>query len=155
MKFTSPSFTKIPKIYTCDGKNILPTFEWKNPPKNTVTYALLVDDPDSIHVSGKITSHFIVSNIPNLKLTEKDLKQPNLLFYQNDIGSKKYVYVKDHSWHGPCPPKGDKPHNYRFTVYALNHQTPPFEGRMTREIFEHLFKKYIIDKATLYATYKR
>ena len=23
-------------------------------------------------------------------------------------------------WGGPCPPVGDKPHHYNFTLYALN-----------------------------------
>lgn len=37
----------IPVDYTCDGKDISPELEWKNPPANTQSYVLMLADPDA------------------------------------------------------------------------------------------------------------
>jgi Raf kinase inhibitor-like YbhB/YbcL family protein len=32
------------------------------------------------------------------------------------------------AYHGPCPDKGDKPHHYTFTVYALDAAQLPVDA---------------------------
>ena len=50
MKLTSPNFKnqgEIPKLYTCDGKDISPALSWSDVPEGTKSFALIVDDPDA------------------------------------------------------------------------------------------------------------
>jgi hypothetical protein len=47
----------IPKQYTCEGDNIPIPLYWKNPPLNTNSYALIMDDPDAKLISGKVGIH--------------------------------------------------------------------------------------------------
>ena len=46
----SPAFTngeKIPKIHTCDGKDVSPSLTWLGIPGHTRSLALICDDPDA------------------------------------------------------------------------------------------------------------
>jgi hypothetical protein len=59
---TSPSFDEggaIPVRHSCDGTDISPELDWEGAPQGTVSFALIVDDPDA---RGFI--HWVVYNIP-------------------------------------------------------------------------------------------
>ncbi len=61
---TSPAFEtgkKIPVEYTCDGQNSSPPLGWGQGPTGTVSFALIVDDPDA--PSGAFT-HWVIFNLP-------------------------------------------------------------------------------------------
>lgn len=67
---TSPVFThngEIPKVYTCDGKDISPPLNWSGTPDGTETLALIVDDPDAPDPAApKMTFvHWVLYDIPN------------------------------------------------------------------------------------------
>jgi len=104
--------------FGCTGKNVSPALEWKNPPKGTRSFALLVHDPDA-PTGGSGWWHWLVVNIPadvtkllagagsaDGSALPKGAQQIN-----TDFGAP--------GWGGPCPPAGDKPHRYNFTIYAL------------------------------------
>jgi phosphatidylethanolamine-binding protein (PEBP) family uncharacterized protein len=60
---TSPAFEhegNIPSEYTCDGEEINPPLHIGELPKNTITLALIVEDPDA---SRDVFDHWIVWNI--------------------------------------------------------------------------------------------
>jgi hypothetical protein len=38
---------KIPREFTCEGKNASPQLEWSNAPADTQTFALILQDPDA------------------------------------------------------------------------------------------------------------
>lgn len=104
------------KGFGCNGENISPALEWKNPPAGTKSYAVTVYDPDAPTGSG--WWHWVVYNIPAAvtSLPEGAGGNPALLpkgAVQSitDFGSPGFG--------GACPPPGDKPHRYVFTVYAL------------------------------------
>lgn len=101
----------------CEGKNISPDISWKNPPKGTKSFALTVYDPDAPTGSG--WWHWTVFNIPaDVTSIEKGAsggKMPDgSVEGRTDFGKSGYG--------GPCPPKGDKPHRYVFTIYALDQE---------------------------------
>lgn len=124
-KLSSPDIKphhQIPKRYTfngygCTGENISPALKWKGAPKGTRSYALTVYDPDAPTGSG--WWHWVVINIPATvhHLAENAGKPKNVALpagaiqMRNDFGT--------HAYGGPCPPKGNKPHRYVFTLYAL------------------------------------
>src|SRR5215470_11807421 len=51
----------IPVRYTCDGERVSPPLAWSGAPQNTVTFALIVEDPDAPR--GTFT-HWLLFNIP-------------------------------------------------------------------------------------------
>jgi Raf kinase inhibitor-like YbhB/YbcL family protein len=105
------SMSKLDTLYTCDGTNISPELEWKNPPKKTVSFAIILSDPDA--TQGTFY-HWILFNLPKTttKLNENINKFPvGAQIAKNSWGNKKYQ--------GPCPPKGSE-HRYIISLYALN-----------------------------------
>jgi Raf kinase inhibitor-like YbhB/YbcL family protein len=97
--------------FGCTGENISPEITWRDLPEGTKSVALTVYDPDAPTGSG--WWHWLVYNIP---VTASSLPAglPNTRYTQSrtDYGVTGYG--------GPCPPEGDKPHRYIFTLFALN-----------------------------------
>lgn len=92
----------------CTGKNIAPSFFWKNAPAQTSSFALLMNDVDA-GVSGGF-HHWITYNIPATAHT----LHGNAPFTQGTNGAGSQTYI------GPCPPATGQIHHYIFTLYALN-----------------------------------
>jgi Raf kinase inhibitor-like YbhB/YbcL family protein len=104
--------------FGCTGKNISPALNWSGAPKNTKSFALSVYDPDAPTGSG--FWHWVVFNIPaDVSSLEKGAGDPKgssapkgAVQSRTDFGVPGYG--------GPCPPKGDKPHHYIFTLFAVD-----------------------------------
>lgn len=102
--------------FGCTGKNISPPLTWSGAPSATKSFALTVYDPDAPTGSG--WWHWVVYNIP-ASVTELAAGAGNTagklpagaVQGRTDFGTMGYG--------GPCPPAGNKPHRYIFTVYAL------------------------------------
>lgn len=103
--------------FGCTGKNVSPALKWKNAPKDAKSFALTCYDPDAPTGSG--WWHWVVYNIPagtdslasNAGNPELNLAPVGSIQNTTDFGAKGYG--------GPCPPIGDKPHHYIFTLHAL------------------------------------
>lgn len=98
--------------FGCTGQNVAPAWHWQGVPANARSLAVTVYDPDAPTGSG--WWHWMVLNLP---ATARGLPEGGALpagarEVRNDFGTKH--------WGGPCPPAGDKPHHYVFTVYALD-----------------------------------
>jgi Raf kinase inhibitor-like YbhB/YbcL family protein len=105
--------------FGCTGQNVSPAMAWTGAPANTKSFALILHDPDAPTGVGGFT-HWIVYNIPasahgldkgagagdGRKLPAGAAQSPT------SFGAPGYG--------GPCPPAGDKPHRYVFTLYALS-----------------------------------
>jgi len=102
----------------CPGNNVSPALSWRGAPSGTKSYAVTMYDPDAPTGSG--WWHWVVYNIPSTatKLAAgagdptKSLLPPGATQGRTDFGSPGYG--------GPCPPKGDKPHHYLLTIFALD-----------------------------------
>lgn len=105
------------KGFGCEGGNVSPALAWKNVPAGTKSFALMVYDPDAPTGSG--WWHWVVFNLSadstGLEQGAGDPASPKApkgaTQSRTDFGAP--------GWGGPCPPKGDKPHRYVFTLYAL------------------------------------
>lgn len=109
--------------FGCKGGNISPQIVWKNIPAGTKSLSLQLHDPDAPTGSG--FWHWGVYNIPPTATglaqgagnSAKGLPAPAFggttdFFDTGAIGANG-------NYGGPCPPAGDKPHRYVFTLYAL------------------------------------
>jgi Raf kinase inhibitor-like YbhB/YbcL family protein len=121
MKVTSTSFaegTTIGAEYVfngCGGKNQSPQLSWGGAPDGTKSFAITCFDPDAPTGSGYW--HWLVCDIPP-SVTSLDVGAGT---DKSPAGGKSAA--TDYgisSYGGPCPPKGDAPHRYIFTVYALD-----------------------------------
>ena len=109
--------------FGCSGGNVSPELQWSNPPKGTKSLSLLVHDPDAPTGSG--FWHWAVYNIPP---TVTGLAQgagnsaaalPAPAFGGMTDFLDTGATGGNGNYGGPCPPTGDKPHRYVFTLYAL------------------------------------
>jgi Raf kinase inhibitor-like YbhB/YbcL family protein len=109
--------------FGCKGENISPTLIWRNPPAGTKSFALQVYDPDAPTGSG--FWHWAVYNIPPTTVIlsqgvgNRAERLPAGAFGGNTDFMDTGATGGNGNYGGPCPPQGDKPHRYVFTVYAL------------------------------------
>jgi Raf kinase inhibitor-like YbhB/YbcL family protein len=104
--------------FGCSGQNVSPALKWSGAPADAKSFALLVHDPDA-PTGGAGWWHWLALNIPagtsELRKNAGRADGSNLPFgctqVDTDFGGP--------GWGGPCPPIGDKPHRYNFTLYAL------------------------------------
>ncbi len=102
--------------FGCSGANVSPELSWSNAPKDTKSFVVMVYDPDAPTGSG--WWHWVVFDIPasatELPQGAGSGKAPlpeGAVQGRTDFGAPGFG--------GACPPPGDKPHRYVFTVYAL------------------------------------
>ena len=91
--------------FGCAGGNKSPHLKWSGAPAGTKSFAVTCYDPDAPTGSG--FWHWLVVNIP-ANVSEIELGAGSA---GTDFGAPGYG--------GPCPPEGDHPHRYLFTVFAV------------------------------------
>ena len=147
----SPVFREnelIPKQYTCDGSDVSVGLNWSDPPKDTKSFALIVDDPDA---PAGIWVHWVLYDLPpdTREIPENTPRRDNLdngaKQGKNDFGKIGYG--------GPCPPKGPA-HRYVFKLYALGKITG-LSPKATKQQLLDAMKGHTLAEAQLVGTYKR
>jgi Raf kinase inhibitor-like YbhB/YbcL family protein len=104
--------------FGCIGKNLSPSLTWSGAPSGTKSFALILHDPDAQTGVGGFT-HWIVYNIPaSVNKLEKGAGVENSKTLPSGAVQAATSFGSA-SYGGPCPPAGEKPHRYAFTLYAL------------------------------------
>lgn len=150
--------TKISNKYVfngfgCSGKNISPEITWKNAPQGTKSFAVTVYDPDAPTGSG--WWHYLAVNIPatynkfptNFSKKNSFKVTDDILQIRNDFGIRNFG--------GPCPPEGDKPHRYIWTIYALSVEKLEVPEDATAALAGFMINANSIAKASLEVFYSR
>jgi Raf kinase inhibitor-like YbhB/YbcL family protein len=150
-KMSSPAFTSggaIPREYTCEGVDRAPSLEWNGVPAGTVTFALVMHDPDA--PSGDWV-HWIAWNIPATShgMSENVLRQEQLADGTRQ-GRNSFGKI---GYYGPCPPPG-KAHRYFFRVYAIDSKLDLASGA-TRDQLQSALKGHVLAEAEYMGTYQR
>lgn len=152
MRITSTVFRNegtIPKLYTCEGKDISPPLVWTDVPTGTKSLALIVDDPDAPDPAApKMTwVHWVLYNMPSATegLPEGVKSLPP--------GTKEGVNDWNRTGYGgPCPPIGR--HRYFHKLYALDIVLPDLR-QPTKVQLEQAMKGHILAEAQLMGTYQK
>ena len=139
--------------FGCSGENISPKLNWENPPEGTKSFALTVYDPDAPTGSG--WWHWVIFDIPanihslkrnagNVKalIAPKDSIQSTTSFGQSGFG-------------GACPPQGDSPHQYIFTIYALKIDKLGLKADATPALVGFYLGQNMLAKASVVVYYSR
>ena len=137
--------------FGCTGANKSPTLSWSGVPEGTKSLALTVYDPDAPTGSG--WWHWVVFNIPadttslpaNIDASGTGLPS-GAIQSRTDYGKAGFG--------GACPPQGDKPHHYQFTLHALKTNLELNTDAMPAMV-GFLLNQNSLGKATLTATYAR
>lgn len=138
----------IPEKYSLEGGNISPPLEWSNVPEGTMSFVLIVVDPDA--PMGQFT-HWILYNIPGETRSipeniPKTLEVEGLGFQgYNDYGKVGYG--------GPHPPRGST-HRYIFRIYALDKKLDLKPGATLEEILREM-EGHVIAYGELVGLYSR
>jgi Raf kinase inhibitor-like YbhB/YbcL family protein len=106
----SPAFANgqpIPAAYTCTGKDISPPLSWSGVPRGSRSLRLAMID---------LTANFTHWKVSGIDPGDGDVAAGAVpqggRQRKNSFGKVGYG--------GPCPPKGDSPHRYAFTITALD-----------------------------------
>jgi Raf kinase inhibitor-like YbhB/YbcL family protein len=133
----------IPVEYSCDGENVSPPLNIIDVPEDTISLALVVDDPDA--QTKAAFTHYVLWNIPpNIRHIEADSIPEDTIAGLNDFDKNAYG--------GPCPPSGT--HRYFFKVYALDTKIG-LDGASRKEDLERAMQDHIIEEAMLMGTYTK
>jgi Raf kinase inhibitor-like YbhB/YbcL family protein len=142
-----PDGTTIPRRFTCDGTDLSPPLDWSDAPETTRSFVLLCDDPDAPAGTWR---HWAAYDIPaDRAALMEGAAQQGKGFKQaiNDFQQPGYG--------GPCPPRGDGIHRYRFRLLALAVDRLPARREPSCQAVEREASKHLLAEATLIGTYQR
>jgi Raf kinase inhibitor-like YbhB/YbcL family protein len=138
--------------FGCSGANVSPQLSWRNAPTGAKSYVVTVYDPDAPTGSG--WWHWVVYDIP---ATATELPQ--------GAGSGKAALPEGAKqgktdfgtagFGGACPPPGDKPHRYVFTVYALKVAKLEAAADASPALIGYMTKANALGSASFTAKYGR
>ena len=139
--------------FGCEGGNKSPHLAWSGAPTGTKSFAVTCFDPDAPTGSG--FWHWLVVNVPpvvnELALDAGNPKARKLpkeaLQTRTDFGAPGYG--------GPCPPPGDHPHRYLFTVFAVGADSLPVTADTSAATIGFELNFNTLAKAAIMGLYKR
>ncbi|MFP8958738.1 YbhB/YbcL family Raf kinase inhibitor-like protein [Natrialbaceae archaeon A-CW3] len=146
IELTSPDFDdgeEIPEEYGYQYANVNPSLEIDGVPEDAASLALVVDDPDALEPAGHVWVHWLVWDIPPETNEIPEQWEPGQAREgTNDFGDVGYG--------GPSPP--DRPHTYRFKLYALE-TTLELETGATIGEFGDAFEEHVVAQTQLTGTF--
>jgi Raf kinase inhibitor-like YbhB/YbcL family protein len=139
---------EIPKKHSCEAADVSPALEWSGSPARTVSFALIMDDPDA---PAGTWVHWVLWNLPASahELPEAVAKQDQL----GDGTRQGHNSFRKVGYNGPCPPPG-KPHRYFFRLYALDEKLELAPGASSSDL-QAAMKGHVIGQAEYMGTYRR
>lgn len=133
----------------CGGKNQSPALSWNNGPAGTLSYAIVMHDPDGqkgqgsdhwIHYGIKATTRQIPAGVGAKSAFEG-------VGGTNTKGTTNYI--------GPCPPVDDSAHHYIIQIYALDLAPDALPAGLTRAQFLEKIKGHVLKNSSVVRRYHR
>lgn len=130
--------------------------EWKEVPKGTKSFAIVMEDMDAIPVVGFSWIHWVTLVPGTYMKLEENASQKDLELVQgvNSWVSPLGKLDKKIASHfgGPAPP--DKDHTYTFKIYALDKEIKLEKGFYLNELYIEM-KGHILGEALLEGRYRK
>lgn len=140
------------KGFGCEGGNVSPQLSWSGAPAGTRSFAVTAYDPDAPTGSG--WWHWTVVNLPASSTSlargagsAGGVLPAGAVQGRTDFGASGFG--------GACPPPGDAPHRYQFTVWALKAASLPLDSGASGAMVGYMLNANVLGKAQLTATYGR
>jgi Raf kinase inhibitor-like YbhB/YbcL family protein len=150
---------RVPEEYTanvfgCMGGNMSPALQWSGAPSGTKSFVVTLFDPD-VPDTGSGWWHWVVYDLPaNANSLPKGAGAEHSSMLpagtqqgRTDLGNDAY--------HGPCPDKGQPPHHYTFTIYALSVEKLDVPPEASGAMVTSTAKESALGKAVFIARYGR
>lgn len=137
--------------FGCSGDNLSPALSWRDAPAGTQSFALTVYDPDAPTGSG--WWHWLVVDLPASTRTLPGgigtlAKLPGgASEVGNDFGAPGFG--------GACPPPGDAPHRYQFTLWALKTPALKLPANASAALAGYMIRAQALGSAQLEVKYGR
>ena len=133
----------------CGGQNVSPARSWANAPAKTKSYAIFMFDPDGR--LGEGVSHWVAYGIPAnvTSFAEGEIAKESKKFIGGKGTRDNALYI------GPCPPVGDTPHHYVFTVVASDLEPGALKPGLTREQLYAALSGHAVVGASIVGKYAR
>ncbi|HKQ26255.1 MAG TPA: YbhB/YbcL family Raf kinase inhibitor-like protein [Burkholderiales bacterium] len=136
----------------CGGQNLSPDLRWSHMPAGTKSIAVTLYDPDARAGSG--WWHWVMYDIPpGVSRLPTGAGDPSRAFMPGVVhGTTSFGKP---GYGGPCPPKGDPPHRYVFSVHALDVDRLEVRAGDRVSDLDFMIQAHAIDSASLTAKYGR
>lgn len=148
IKLSSPNIAdgKLSAANTCDGAGTPPTIVWREVPAGqAVETVLVVEDPDAKDGAFYHWTAYGMTASTAAGLAPDGQFPTGTKNGQNSEG-------KD-GWTPPCPPEGDGPHRYIFSMYALKDASGLEAGAKPADVLAKL--QGAVARGSFTATYER
>lgn len=132
--------------FGCSGENQSLPIAWSGAPAGTLSFAVIVHDPDA--PTGVGFFHWLVANLPSTTtaIGAAVALPEGVVEGFTDFGANGYG--------GPCPPPGN-PHRYIATVYALDVASLPVGATSTGALMRFMLREHTLALGRATATYGR
>ena len=152
MTITSSAFDdqgSIPKVHTCEGRDVSPPLAWSGVPAGAKSLVLIVDDPDAPDPAAPRMTwvHWLLYNLPASSSGLAEGVQSLPAGTRDGLNDWKRT-----GYGGPCPPIGR--HRYFHKLYALDVVLPDLE-KPNKKALEQAMQGHIIAQAQLVGTYQK
>jgi Raf kinase inhibitor-like YbhB/YbcL family protein len=133
----------------CGGHNLSPALSWNAGPAGTLSYAIVMHDPDGqkgqgvdhwVHYGIKATTRQIPAGVGAKSAFEG-------VGGTNSKGTTTYV--------GPCPPVDDSAHHYIIQIYALDLAPDALPAGLTRTQLLEKIKGHVLKNSSVVRRYHR
>ncbi len=141
---------QIPVKYTCDGNDVSPPLSWSGAPSGTMSYALIMYDPDA--PAGTFI-HWVLYDIPAsiTSLPEGVSKVESV----SGVGRQGVNDFGNVGYGGPCPPRGHGTHRYYLALHALSVESLKVRTRPRAQDLLEAMRGKVLGHALLMGTYRR
>jgi Raf kinase inhibitor-like YbhB/YbcL family protein len=143
LRVSSPAFidgARLKQKYTCDGAGEEPVVRAGTVPASTKELVLIVSDPDTVKGTFVHVTRYGIN--------------PRASGEVNMGGTEGRNSGGKVGWTPPCPPPGDPPHHYVWTVFALRDATGLKAGAQPEDVVGAVSEGALASGA-ITATYSR
>jgi Raf kinase inhibitor-like YbhB/YbcL family protein len=135
--------------WDCGGNDVSPALAWSYAPRDTKSFALVMEDPDAS--SGLGFAHWILYDIPATvtSVARGEGNKPAAKFVLGVTARNRAGYA------GPCAEPGGKPHHFIFKVYALDIVPGTLAKGLGRDALLEAIHGHNLAEASIVARYQR